>query len=273
MADVAGPAVLLRRRPYGDADLILVLLTRDRGKRTFLARSARRSVRRFGGCLESFSLIRIATGRGRGGLDTLRETSLENAFPALRTDVRRMALASFWAETADRWLEPDAPQPELFDLFRSALTHLDAGRIPAERVHLIFQLRFLALAGLAPDLRRCRGCRRRIGDEPVRPDVSAGGFRCGACAGPGGREAVLPPAVLPRLRRIADPRRESPGPAARTDRTDPAADAPAAELLERFISHHLGRTPRSLAFLRDLRNAPAPAPPTERRASHAGSSA
>lgn len=288
MTEIAGPAVLLRRRPYGDTDLILTLLTRDFGKRTLMARSARRSVRRFAGCLDPFSLLRIAAGPGKGGLDGLREASLDDAFPALRRDIRRVAVAGFWTETADLWLEPAASRPALFDLFRVALTHLDAGRIPTARVHLIFQLRFLDLAGLAPDLFRCRDCGRPVDAGAAWPDIPAGGFRCGRCSPSADREPPLPAGVLPLLRRAArkpdvrsaDPADKADG-TAREDREAPpgpragfpAADAPAAELLERFVSHHLGRTPRSLAFLRDLRNATVPVPFPERRASHAGSSA
>lgn len=267
MTETAGPAVVLRRRPYGDADLILTVLTPDRGKRTLLARSARRSIRRFAGCLDPFSLVRIVAGRTRGSLDDLREAVLDQAFPRLRTNPLRVALASLWAEVVDRWLEPDAPQPALFELVRTALTTLEAGDIPAERVHLIFQLRFLALAGLSPDLAHCRGCGQPLAAEPTFADLPAGGFRCATCKGPFSAERPLAPGILPRLRRIARPD-ASHGP------TDPRADGPAAELLERFLSHHLGRTPRSLTFLRDLRKTDAASvSSTERGDSHAGPSA
>lgn len=267
MSETATPAILLRRRPYGDANLVVTLLTADQGKRTFLARSARRSVRRFAGCLDPFSLLRIVTGRGKGGLDELREATLDRAFPGLRTDPYRMALASLWTEMVEGWLEPVVPQPPLFDLFRTALDHLEAERIPAERVHLIFQLRFLNLAGLAPDLFYCRGCGQPLEGGALFADIPAGGFRCARCGDSAGRESPLPSGLLPRLRRMARPKSEGPP-------SDASADAPAARLLEQFIAHHLGRTPRSLAFLRNLRKAgDGPGPPTERQLSHAGSSA
>jgi DNA repair protein RecO (recombination protein O) len=295
--ETAASAILLRRKSYGDADLIVTLLTEDRGKRTLLARSARRSVRRFAGCLDPFSLLQIVAAPGKGGLDELREASLDRVFPALRSDPYRMAVAGCWSELVDGWLEPAVPQESIFGLLRTALGHLDGDRTPPERVHLIFQFRFLELAGLAPDLDRCGRCRRPLKDGPIFPDIPAGGFRCGSCAN-GRREPPLPPGLPPKLRRIArrapagpDSAGNDPGPslvvpsrsglngAGRT-RSDSAAagtalDAPAARLLEQFISHHLGRTPRSLAFLRVLRRAAAQPPPvsTERRVSHAGPSA
>jgi DNA repair protein RecO (recombination protein O) len=325
--ETAAPAILLRRRPYGDADLIVTLLTEDRGKRTLLARSARRSVRRFAGCLDPFSLLHIVAAPGKGGLDELREASLDRVFPALRSDPHRMAVAGCWSELVDGWLEPAVPQGSMFALLRTALSHLDGDRTPSERVHLIFQLRFLELAGLSPDLSRCGRCRRPLEEGPVFPDVASGGFRCGSC-GNGRREPPLPAGLLRKLRRIArrgqsdsppadgdaggndpaprpdarsrsgpiqsgqtrsgpcgsGPSQSGPNPsgpngAGRGRSDSPAAgtglDAAAARLLEQFVSHHLGRTPRSLAFLRDLRRAAEQPPPVspERRVSHAGPSA
>lgn len=306
-AETAAPAILLRRKPYGEADLILTLLTADRGKRSLLARSARRSVRRFAGCLDPFSLLQIVAAPGKGGLDELREASLERVFPALRSDPYRLAVAGCWSELVDGWLEPAVPQESIFNLLRTALGHLDGHRTLPERVHLIFQFRFLELAGLAPDLGRCGRCRRPLEEGPVFPDIPSGGFRCGPCAN-GRREPSLPSGLLANLRRIArhtpagtdsagadpapspnasnrtgqnrsNPGRSTPGETGRSRSVAPAGgaavDAAAARLLEQFISHHLGRTPRSLTFLRDLRRAAAQPPPvsTERRVSHAGPSA
>jgi len=45
-------ALVLRTYKLGEADRIVVFLTRDRGKKRGVARGARKSVRRFGGALE-----------------------------------------------------------------------------------------------------------------------------------------------------------------------------------------------------------------------------
>ena len=52
-------ALLLRRTPYRDADLVLSLFTEQLGQVSALARAARKSQRRFGGSLEPFHTLHL----------------------------------------------------------------------------------------------------------------------------------------------------------------------------------------------------------------------
>jgi DNA repair protein RecO (recombination protein O) len=53
-------ALVLRTYKLGEADLIVVFLTRDRGKKRGVAKHARRSRKRFGGALEPLTEVRVA---------------------------------------------------------------------------------------------------------------------------------------------------------------------------------------------------------------------
>src|SRR5574339_359019 len=53
-------ALILRTYSLGESDRIVVFLTRDRGKKRGVAKSARRSRRRFGGSLEPLTEVRVA---------------------------------------------------------------------------------------------------------------------------------------------------------------------------------------------------------------------
>ncbi|MGD2024091.1 MAG: recombination protein O N-terminal domain-containing protein, partial [Desulfobacterales bacterium] len=68
MSVFSTPAILLRRLDYGDFDLILTFLSLQRGKISLIAKSAKKSKKRFAGVLELFSLIDIvvSTGKRRG---------------------------------------------------------------------------------------------------------------------------------------------------------------------------------------------------------------
>ena len=52
-------ALILRTYKLGEADRIVVFLTRERGKRRGVAKNARRSRRRFGGALEPMTYGRV----------------------------------------------------------------------------------------------------------------------------------------------------------------------------------------------------------------------
>jgi len=59
MPILSTPAILLRRIDYGDYDLIITLLTFDAGKISVIAKSAKKSIKRFSGVLELFSVLNV----------------------------------------------------------------------------------------------------------------------------------------------------------------------------------------------------------------------
>ena len=74
MPDFSSPAILLRRMDYGDFDVIITFFTLNRGKLSLIAKSAKKSVKRFAGILELFSVLEVVAGSGRNkGLSVLQE--------------------------------------------------------------------------------------------------------------------------------------------------------------------------------------------------------
>ncbi len=256
MEELTSTALLLRRVEYGDADLILTLLTPEAGKLSAMAKSARKSVKRFGGILEPFTLMGIVCARGRANLPLLREASLENAFYNIRSDIRKTAYASYWTELVDGWLEERKPAAAVFHLLSHMLGRLDGGAAP-EGLSILFQIRFMALCGLAPQLARCNRCGAEIGAVAAPRmvfDIAAGGVMCDRCGCQGGRRAVLSKGTVKQLlwAGAGDLRR------AGRLRFSPRSIAEGLDFLETFVPYHLGRNPRSLAFLRRLRREASP---------------
>jgi len=114
MSDFASPAILLRRINYGDYDLIITLVTMEKGKCTVIAKSAKKSKKRFAGILELFSDLDLVFCPGRGkGLFILKEASLKNPFQCIRSSIAKTAYASYWAELINEWTEEGEKQTEL----------------------------------------------------------------------------------------------------------------------------------------------------------------
>ena len=100
------PAVLLRKLEYGDFDLILTLLSLQRGKIALIAKSAKKSTKRFAGILELFSLLEVVASTGKGrGLPVLQEATLIAPFSTIRNDISKTAYASYWCELINNWVE------------------------------------------------------------------------------------------------------------------------------------------------------------------------
>jgi DNA repair protein RecO (recombination protein O) len=251
-------AIVLRRVEYGDYDLIITLFTPDQGKVSVIAKSAKKSTKRFPGILELFARLEVVIRRGRrkGGLAVLQEASLTAAFFHIRESILKTAYASYWAELLNIWLEEGQPQSALYRLLAHVLEELDARRTPPEVLSLMFQLRLLALAGFRPDLEHCTLCRCDPTcklENKVYASLSKGGIVCCDCARDQASDHLktwpLTKGTVKQLRWLEG------GDATRARRLKISSQtlAEGQAFLEAFVPYYLGRTPRSLRFLQHLR--------------------
>jgi DNA repair protein RecO (recombination protein O) len=256
MSNFSLPAILLRRIEHGEFDLILTFLTPGDGKVTAIAKSARKSVKRFSGVLEPFSVLDIVCTTGRGkGLPVLQEAAIQQPFPALRGDLEKTAYASYWAQLIYEWVEERNAQPLLFRLYRFVLGELDAGQQPAAALSILFQMRFLSLAGLQPNLGGCISCGRAAGEMAIGAigfDLARGGLICGGCAQKTPGRIPLSRGTIKPLQWVQNGDLKKAG----RIRFTPEALAEGTTLLEAFVPYHLGRDPRSSEFLKQIRKAP-----------------
>jgi DNA repair protein RecO (recombination protein O) len=245
-AEIAATAVLIGGVDYGDADRVITLLTRERGKLAAFAAGARRSKRRFAGALEPFTLLSVRLREGRGDLLHLDSCSVLDGHGGLREDLARLAYAGHAAELCRELVRDREPHPGLFDDLVRYLGGLSRGAARPEDL-LAFELGALAHGGFAPRLSECAICGEAVRGAALF-DPDHGGVLCGACAGTAGRSALqADAAALDALRELA-----ARGPLAGVDVPDAQVRARARGLLRRFTRHAIGREPRSLQFLAQL---------------------
>lgn len=176
-------AIVLRRVAYGEADLVVTLLGRDTGHLSALARSARKSTRRFAGGL-GMGMAGEAKLQERPGAELLALESfdVDADRAALASDVAKAAHAAYAIELCDRLCPARHPDPPLFDWLDELLARLAGGAATAERLR-VFELGLLRGLGLGPSFERCMACGREdLGEQDVRFRSSAGGIYCRDCA-------------------------------------------------------------------------------------------
>lgn len=178
-------ALVLRHTDYAEADRIVSLLTADYGLVKGFAKSARNSRKRFGASLEPFTQLIIHWRDGRGQFWLLQEAELLNARRGLRTDLKRLGLASYGVELVELLIDEGQPQPEVFALLCAFLDFLDQGG-DADIGRLLMELRLVYLLGYIPHLLHCSECLKIFDAEPVRFDAARGGSLCLSCAGRSG---------------------------------------------------------------------------------------
>lgn len=253
MSSYTTPAILLHRIDYGDYDLILTFFTPETGKITLIAKSAKKSVKRFGGLLGQFAILEIACATGRGkGLPILQEASLGTPLPRISTDIIQTAYASYWAEIITTWCQEGSPQASLYRLLSFALTELDRGEIPAPVLSLTFQMKFLSIAGMLPHLTHCSRCKcevPRITGNRIAFDIKTGRLSCSRCAGESVGEFLLTKGTVRQLQWMAGV------PLEQVSRIRGHAQVirEGQAFLETFLPYHLGKKPKSLTFLEKIR--------------------
>ncbi len=183
-APVADEGVVLRRRNYQEADRILVILTRDHGKVSCLARGVRRPRARNAAGLDLLGRAKLLLIPGRS-LYVLAQARPVGA-AGRGDDPVRLACAALFAEAADGLLEEGHPDPTLFELVgEHAERLLDIGRRP--RPELVLALfRLAAEVGYLPALERCMGCDRPLEDGAGSFIPELGGVVQPPCPVPGG---------------------------------------------------------------------------------------
>ena len=171
-------AVVLRTQRLGEADRIVTLLGKERGKVRAVARGVRRTSSKFGARLEPFMVIDVQCYAGRS-LDTVTQAVTLAAYGRdLVEDYSRYSTASVIVEAAERIAEAE-PSPKQYTLVIGALRALTLGtRVPQDILDS-YLLRSLSLAGWAPALDDCARCGAPGPHE--RFSVQLGGVVCARC--------------------------------------------------------------------------------------------
>jgi DNA repair protein RecO (recombination protein O) len=190
-------AVVLRSLRLGEADRIVHLYTRERGRIGAVAKGIRKTKSRFGGRLEPLSHVALQLHQGSGELQTVTGVDLVRAHNAVREDQYRLNVGLIGAEAMLRLFTEQERNERAFVALTRFLDALEEAGAAASRpaldpLALAFQLKLLWLSGYLPHLTSCAECGAEavplIGYSP-----QAGGAVCRPC---GGNSMPLTPAGI-----------------------------------------------------------------------------
>ena len=142
-------AIILRTYKLGEADRIVVFLTRDRGKRRGVAQGARRMRSRFGGALEPLTRVAVTyfEKESRELVSLNYAEPLSSPLWSVRSDA--LGHTGYFAELIDECaLEGDADD-RLYRLGSSVVDALAAG-VAVEPLARYFEYWLLRLQGVYP---------------------------------------------------------------------------------------------------------------------------
>lgn len=151
-------AIVLHAVKYGDSQLIVDLLSRERGRTTVVARVSQRGRtglrRQYFQPLTLLSLV--AEEKAPGRLPLVREARMARPLAGLSSDPRKLAVALFLAEFLDAATRGEQQGEALFDYTEASLAWLDAAEGGFSSFHLVYMMHLTRFIGFFPNLEDAR---------------------------------------------------------------------------------------------------------------------
>ncbi|MEE1327836.1 MAG: DNA repair protein RecO [Oscillospiraceae bacterium] len=199
-------AIVLRVTDYNDRDALLTVLSRNHGKLTIKARGLRRKNSPLIAPCQLLAFAEFTLFEYKGQY-TINEAHSLELFTALRRDLTKLSLGTYFAQVCDVISMEDLPNPELQSLLLNSLYGLAKLDLQETFVKSVFEMRAACLAGYTPDLFGCHICGSQ---NPDRFDLSAGQLSCRGCAsGEHGIRMPVTAGMLEAMRYVClcDPKR------------------------------------------------------------------
>ncbi len=251
-------AVVLRSIRYGEADSVLTLYTRERGRVSAIAKGTRKATSRLGGRLQPGVRVHLGLHEGRGEMAAVRQAKVVEPHAGLWVEGYRLRAAGSVLEATMRVLIEHEPNEGAYNLLCRGLALLatTAPRdSPPHRDPIVLGLdvKLLVVAGLLPRLGTCAGCggangqlagadgQLAAGPADAAPIVAfsarLGGGLCARCASLG--ESVDAHVLEAFAGLVGRPLAEA------ADACPPASASGVERLVGLLLQEHLGVTLRS----------------------------
>ena len=173
-------AIVLRHSNFGEADRLLVLYTRQKGKMRAVAKGARKMHSRKAGHVEPFMQVSLQLATAHGPF-IVTDAEMIEAFQPVREDLIRTGYAAYVVELVDRFsYEEEGDNPVIFRLLTDTLNRVATTPDPWLAVRF-YEVRLLDSLGFRPQLFNCSNCQEEIKPEDQYFSPSQGGVLCPRC--------------------------------------------------------------------------------------------
>ena len=139
---------VLRAIPYGENNKIITILTEELGKRTAMARGAKKPASRFSAVTQPFTHGHFLLQQGKG-MGTLQQAEIIQSMRHIREDFLKTAYASVITELVDKLTEQDVASSGIYQLLHQAMQAIEEEQDP-EAILLFVEWKMLPVAGIRP---------------------------------------------------------------------------------------------------------------------------
>lgn len=142
--------MVLSSAPYGEYDRRVVLLTKEAGKITAFARSARKPTSPLVSATSPFNAGTFSLYPGRSAY-TLAGAKISNYFEKLKEDLNGTCYGSYFMELAGYYGRENLEAGDLLSLLYVSLLALEKPALPNRLVRCIFETKLMVIGGEFPE--------------------------------------------------------------------------------------------------------------------------
>ena len=179
MEELTVTGMVLGVMPVGDYDRRLTILTKEKGKIAAFAKGARKPTSALLACSQPFAFGLFTLYEGRNSYTVMR-AEISNYFSEIRDNFEAVYYGMYFCEFASHVTKEELPAAEELKLLYCALRALTKPSIGMQLVRAVFELKFLQLLGIAPELHRCVKCGKTEGLFGF--SAAADGMVCKECS-------------------------------------------------------------------------------------------
>ena len=171
--------LILKEQNIGEKDKLVTVLTRHNGLVRAFVRGAKSVNNRKNSSTGMFCFSKLCLYKTKESY-IIDEAEPIELFFELRDDLEKLALAQYFSELIITLVQEDEPAEEYLRLILNSLHFLAKGKMPAEQVKAITELRLICIAGYMPNLVACDRCGEYETDT-MYFDVEDGLLYCENC--------------------------------------------------------------------------------------------
>ena len=242
--------MILKKQDRGEADELVIFLSRELGWLRGVAKNAKKSRVRFGGHLEPFSLVDLTIRpRQKDTMVWIDEAQVLHGFLGIRSDIEKVAHAAYFFELACGLLPENQPDKDLFDFLNIFLYMLETTHFKPAR-YLLEEIKLLGRLGYAPRFDVCPNCGEKMAaGQSAFFSLNLGGVcHSGCLTATDQTDLIFSPSTIALVRRGL----EMSSQAANRLSLSRAGRNELRRTISAFVKHLLGKQLNSLSFLEKM---------------------
>ncbi|MDD5606071.1 MAG: DNA repair protein RecO [Patescibacteria group bacterium] len=164
MANIKTAGIVIRKINVGEADRILTILTRDRGKLRVVARGVRKPRAKLAGFTDMFAYNELELAEGKN-FDVVTSAVTVERFVGDQTPLETIGVMYYCCELVDKLIEEQSEIKGSFELLRDTLQFLKYHDASVLLVKSYFEMKMLLVLGFVPELHKSV-----VSGEPLKED-------------------------------------------------------------------------------------------------------